>query len=98
MARTNAKEYINEYTWTWCCEKAIAAAEKFWQAGAKNIPRTLMNWYAQFRMDCPFDLPYHPETHKLPSFLFTLRFISHLVRFTVSDEGWYQVGGLIEGM
>ena len=29
MARTNAKEYINEYTWTWCCEKAIAAAEKF---------------------------------------------------------------------
>ena len=29
MARTNAKEYSNEYTWTWCCEKAIAAAEKF---------------------------------------------------------------------
>ncbi len=29
MAPTNAKEYINEYTWNWCCEKATAAAEKF---------------------------------------------------------------------
>ena len=68
LALNNAKQFMPQITWKQCCDMAVETGQSI-GISVSGYSRTVMKWYAKFKVSRLLELPYLADKHKLPPFL-----------------------------